>query len=93
MSLVKASTATEPPHEALDPVREPRAPGGFVSVAEAIIPFTATVPVVGMVPGLRRDGPFLVRDFGRQGAGVRRILAVQFGGFGDFVIALPALRG
>jgi len=93
MSLVKASTATEPPHEALDPVREPRAPGGFVSVAEAIIPFTATVPVVGMVPGLRRDGPFLVRDFGRQVAGVRRILALQFGGFGDFVIALPALRG
>ncbi len=95
MSLVKASTATNqpPPHEALDPVREPRTPGGFVSVAEAIIPFTATVPVLGMVPGLRRDGPFLVRDFGPRVAGVRRILALQFGGSGDFVIALPALRG
>lgn len=94
MSLVKAHAApTEPPpREALDAIREPLIPGSFVSVAEAIIPFTAATPVAGMVPGMRRDGQFLVRDFGPPPRGVHRVLVLQLGGVGDFVIALPALR-
>ncbi len=60
--------------------------------AEATFPFRRDAAVGQLAPGMRLHDGVLVRDFRRGVGPVRRILLLQLAHFGDFIIALPAMR-
>ena len=73
--------------------RSAPAPAGWkTGRAAPALPFVRESDMAGLAPGMRLDDDILVRDFGRGIGPVRDILLLQLAHFGDFIIALPALR-
>jgi ADP-heptose:LPS heptosyltransferase len=75
-----------------DPAETPSGSDVAPSAADVSIPFMRVQHNPLKTPGMRLEAGLLVRDFAPAAGAVQRILVLKLDHYGDFVIALPALR-